>query len=148
MRQRVEQIRFGHTELTARIQPQQHRQVLARREGGLLQIAHLQKGFRRVAADTVCHGADDIHRRFVPARVDDAGVGGMKLLADGKLAGAAHFQPRGNGGHSVQQKRIGLDGIAQRNVWAENLLDGPHAGLQGVGIKDEGRRAVSSGNAL
>ena len=66
---------------------------------------------------------------FVHAGVDDAGVGGVKLLADGKLAGAAHFQPRGNGGHSVQQKRIGLDGIAQRNVWAENLLDGPHAGL-------------------
>ena len=41
MRQRVEQIRFGHTELAARIQPKQYRNTFARREGGLLQIAHL-----------------------------------------------------------------------------------------------------------
>ena len=72
----------------------------------------------------------------------------LQALAYGQLAGAAYLQPRSDGGHGGQQKRIGLDGIAELNVRAEYLLYSAHTRLQGIHIKDKGRRAVGGRKLL
>ena len=118
------------------------------RAGSLLQIADLQKGLCGVTSGTVCDGTGNVGRCFVDAGIDDARIRCLQALAYGQFAGAAYLQPRGDGRHGGQQKRIGLDGIAEPDVRAENRLYGAHTRLQGIHIKDKGRRAVSGRKLL
>ena len=143
---RGEEIPLVHPELRTRRQPEQNGINPAARARRFVNQADVQRRFTGEMGHAQIHRAFYIGFCLVHAGKEHHVRRNAHLTADFQLAGAAHFQRADQAAHGRNQKRIGLDGVAQADGFRHDFAHGAHARFQLHLVKDEARRAEALGN--